>query len=262
MPLITITSDWSKNDWYLPVLKGKLLGLYPSASIVDISNSIRPFDIYQACFVLRHSYKSFPIGSIHILAVNSEPEPGHRIVAARKDGHYFVSVDDGRFPLLFDDLSQVCSFEVEQVGGGGTFKAADYFCRAVEGILSGREMKEGLLRAGGAEHAAVLPDKITGRVVYIDSYGNAITNISKRDFLKVYEMASQQGHIPDFTIYVGGPYLKFEDIHEGYNSVVQGNEVAFFNSLDLLEFAVNKGNFAAAEDVDPTTEVLVRFVKM
>ena len=101
----------------------------------------------------------------------------------------------------------------------------------------------------------VFENSITSKDFDFIGFNTSLEEFGRNPFAMCYNVRS-------ITVDEKNPYLKFEDIHEGYNSVVQGNEVAFFNSLDLLEFAVNKGNFAAAEDVDPTTEVLVRFIKM
>ena len=82
--------------------------------------------------------------------------------------------------------------------------------------------------------------------------------------MKVYDLIMASGceneeDIPDFVIYAGGPHLSFDEISDGYDSVSPGNEVAFFNSLGVLELAVNRGDFASLEGVDTTTEVMVKF---
>ena len=71
MPVITITSDWKNSDYYLPVLKGRIMSLFQGVSVVDITNSAKSFDVYQACFILKNSYRSFPKGSIHLITVGS-----------------------------------------------------------------------------------------------------------------------------------------------------------------------------------------------
>lgn len=268
MPLITITSDWNKNDCYLPVLKGRLHSLCgkigEACQTVDVSNSVKPFDLFEACFILKHSFLSFPQGTIHIIAVGESPLSSGKITVAKAMGHYFIGVDDGKFQLLFNHPENVEAYSAVCGGSDGPFAEAECFCEAVEAIMCGKELETAALQRGGAERAVVMIDKIIGRIVYIDSYGNAITNISQSDFLKVYDMVEEAGGIdsgdgPDFVVYVGGPHLKFNDIHDWYNSVAPGNEVVIFNSLGLLEIAVNRGNFAVAEGVDTTTEVLVKF---
>lgn len=264
MPLITITSDWSKNGCYLPVLKGRLYSLCPDSQIADVSHNIRPFDVFEACFILKHSFFSFPKGTIHIIAVGESPLCCGKITVAKAFGHYFIGVDDGKFSLLFNNPDNVEAYCVKCSDAAGPFAEADIYCKAVEAVICGKESEPVELQRGGAERAVVMIDKIIGRVVHIDSYGNAITNISQNDFLKVYDMVEEKGGAgseggPDFVIYAGGPHLKFNEISDWYNSVAPGNEVVFFNSMGLLEIAVNRGNFALAEGIDTTTEILVKF---
>lgn len=263
MALVTITSDWNKSDYYLPVLKGRLFTLCKALGeplqIVDISNTISHFDVFEACFVLKHSFRSFPEGTVHIMAVNSSSLESGRLLIVKAYGQYFIGMDDGRFSLLFSDVEGVEAYSADN---GGLQEEADIYCRAVELVIRKVNLSPVVLHCAGAEKPVVMIDKISGRIVYIDSYGNAITNISKYDFLRVYDLAADSVEKPDelgFVIYVGGPSLKFKEIHDGYDSVSSGEHVAFFNSLDLLELAVNKGNFASLEGVGTITEVLVKF---
>ena len=300
MPIITITSDWNKNDYYLPALKGRLFSLYSTCieqnnsllhnvfNVVDISNSIRAFDIFEACFILKNSYHHFPDGSIHIIAVESElqrregnefPDSAEEhggcvdmaVVKAR--GHYFIGPDDGRFGLLFDGLEGVEGYRLsgrgkDNLGGvlelakNKTFAALGLFEYGVKMILEdGLQGLDHIQPKGSVvECAAVSREMIVGRVVYIDSYGNAIANISRENFFKVVTAAKVAGAKNiSYVIYVQGPYIKFENISENYADVDEGEEVALFNSLDLLEFAINKGNFAAMEGIDTTAEVVIKF---
>ncbi len=300
MPIITITSDWNRNDYYLPALKGRLFSLYSACkeqnnrllqdgfNVVDISSSIRAFDIFEACFVLKNSYHHFPDSSIHIIAVESElkrrseesfgegdfdEENCVDMAVVKSHGHYFIGPDDGRFGLLFDGLDGVEAYRLSgrginngegalEIGKDNTFTALGLFEYGVKMIMEDSLGRlESIEPKGGVvECAAVSRDMIVGRVVYIDSYGNAIANISRENFFKVVTAAMVGGAKNiSYTIYVQGPYLKFENICENYTDVGEGEEVALFNSLDLLEFAVNKGNFAAMEEVDTTAEVVVKF---
>ena len=268
MPVITITSDWKNNDYYLPVLKGRIMSLFQDVSVVDITNSAKSFDVYQACFILKNSYRSFPKGSIHLITVGSGSILDKELVAVKANGYYFVGVNDGRFSMLLDDViasgGEVVAGIVECKHRMGPFAEADHYCRGIASIVNEDELQPAQIVKSGADRAVVMVDRIVGRVVYIDSYGNAITNISQRDFMKVYDLIMASGNggeddMPDFVIYAGGPHLKFDEISEGYDSVSPGNEVAFFNSLGVIELAVNRGDFASLEGVDTTTEVMVKF---
>lgn len=244
------------------------MSLFQGVSVVDITNSVTSFDVFQACFILKNSYRSFPKGSIHLITVGGGNILDKELVAVKANGHYFVGENDGRFSLLLDDVmasgADVEAGVVECKHRMGPMAEADYYCRGIASILNEDELPPANLVKSGADRAVVMVDKIIGRVVYIDSYGNAITNISQRDFMKVYGLIMESGctdeeQMPDFVVYVGGPHLKFDEISDGYHSVSPADEVAFFNSLGLLELAVNRGNFASLEGVDTTTEVMVKF---
>jgi len=84
MHIITLTSDWKEYDFYVASLKGKLLSICPEATLVDITHSIKPFNTAEAAFVLKNSYPHFPDNTIHIIAVNSEPEVGGQLLGAKK----------------------------------------------------------------------------------------------------------------------------------------------------------------------------------
>ena len=72
MPIITLTSDWGLKDHYLASVKGAIYSQLPGAVIVDISNQVSSFDLNQAAFIVRNSWRNFPDGTIHILGVNTE----------------------------------------------------------------------------------------------------------------------------------------------------------------------------------------------
>ena len=71
MAIITLTSDWGSTDYYAAAVKGALLSRLPNATIVDITHEIEPYNISQAGFTLKNCYRSFPPGTIHIIAVDT-----------------------------------------------------------------------------------------------------------------------------------------------------------------------------------------------
>ena len=73
MQIITLTTDTGLQDYYVAAIKGEILKDIPNANIIDISHTIKPFDVASATFQLLCCYKDFPIGTIHIVGVDSEP---------------------------------------------------------------------------------------------------------------------------------------------------------------------------------------------
>ena len=257
MNIVTITSDWNKGDYYLGTLKGALYSLSSDLRVVDITNSVPSFDVLQEIFILKSTFNHFPESTIHLMGVMSEPTPESPMVIVFFKGHYFVGVNDGRFSLLFDSVPPIC-FEIlewEQLLAS-TFCAIDYFSRGVDIIINNKFESCTKASAIKKEYKA-LPvqntDSIIGRVIYCDSFGNAITNIEKKMFDSIHNGR-------DFTIYIQGPYLKINKISSGYSSSHPGEIIALFNSLGYLELAVNQGNITTLENLSTSSEVRVKFL--
>lgn len=255
MSLITITSDWSKNDYYSALLKGKILSYDRESVIVEISNQIDPLDVIQSQFILKHSFESFPKGTIHLMCVDSESSSDNPMVIVLYKDYYFVGVNDGRFVYLMETLPSV-AYALKQPAQFSTFMAADQFVEAIKIINSDsfiRETERVSIKEEPVMHPVCAESSIIGRVIYIDSFGNAITNISKTLF-------TQQRGLRDFEIFVQGPFAKTASISHSYDSVPPGSMVAIFNSLGQLEIAINKGNLAQTEGLSVSAEIMIKFL--
>ena len=90
MAIVTLTSDWNKDDFYTAAVKGIILNRCPGTILVDITNQIPSFNVALAAFQLRHSFKHFPDGTVHIIAVNSESNDMRPYVALMAQGHFFI----------------------------------------------------------------------------------------------------------------------------------------------------------------------------
>ena len=254
MPIVTITSDWSRSDYYAGSLKGALVTRCPGIEVVEISHQIRSFDVMQCVFVLRHAFVHFPQGTIHLLAVQSEPESLVPMVVVAAQGHYFVGLNDGRFSLLLDNPPDT-AYALPIPAEPHSFAALRLFTRAVAMVVEGQIEAEGKLCPLVVEstgRAVYNSSEIIGRVVYIDSYGNAITNIRRTIFVKV-----SQGR--PFDIFVGGPFAKLSRMSGAYDDVSSGEMLALFNSTGYLEIAVNRANLAQLENIDTHSEIRIKF---
>lgn len=277
MPIVTITSDWNGSSYYLPVLKGKIYSLFAGGKAGDagleklvfetISNTVEPFNIPQGCFLLRNSFRSFPKGTVHLMAVNSEPVEGVDYVAVQYAGQWIVAPDDGRFVLITGpsalETGEIVAYRLPLPDEFSTFMASEVFAEAVWRILSGTFA--GVWQVCGLKSVSggmpsVLDERIVGKVVYVDSYGNAITNISRETFAKGYfRWRASHEYDPAFRIFVGGPHLVLDTICSSYSDVESGEELALFNSAGLLELALRNGNFCGVESVAPNCEIMIKF---
>jgi S-adenosylmethionine hydrolase len=201
--MITLTSDWNENDYYVASLKGKLLSACPEASESSTSTTgSKPSISAQAAFLVRNSYPHFPDNTIHIIAVNSEPEIDGQILGAKKDKQYFLCADNGILGLLGGKEPEL----VVRLRRKDPEHHPEvlYPCRCLrklpvpcgKGKPSPNWVKPPKIMTGKLRSRATIEENtITGSVIHIDSYQNAITNISRELFERV-------GRGKTFTIYV------------------------------------------------------------
>lgn len=258
MHIITLTSDWNENDYYVASLKGKLLSTCPKAQIIDINHQVKPFNTAQAAFVVRNSYPHFPDNTIHIIAVNSEPEIDGQILGARKDKQYFLCADNGILGLLGGaEPELVVRLHGKSTQNAGSFISMSLFteiaCALVEGkpLLELGEAVEDYNRQTPLR-ATIEENTISGSVIHIDSYQNAITNVSRELFDRV-------GRGRRFTIYVSSKHYKLDRINMRYNETEPGDLLAIFNSAGLLEIAIRNGNAAGLLKLTTDSTLRVEF---
>lgn len=256
MSIVTLTTDWNTDDYYAGALKGKILSQCPQIQIVDISHQVPPFNISHAAFVLRNSYHNFPPGSIHIIGVNTEGGEGMPFLLIEYRKHFFIGTDNGIFGLLFSEnptriLALDSPREMHSFTSFSVF--ADTACKLATGAKPetlGKPVKEYKQRI--PIRAAIDKNVLTGSVIYIDSFRNAITNISKELFERV-------GEGREFEIYVQSNHYIIKKINRFYHETPAGEILALFNSVGLLEIAMNNGNAADLLGLSTNSSIRVKF---
>lgn len=255
MPVITLTTDWYNNDFYIGAVKGTIYSNCNSVHIVDITHNIKPFNIYQAAFILKNTFRFYPKGSIHIIGVKTEAYQDQKYIAAKLNEQYFLGTDNGIFSLLFkdDDEAEFISIDADK----SSFPVLDVFsktaCRLIEGdnfdsLGNKVEQVERIVPL----RATIEESAISGSVVYIDSFQNAITNVSKELFDRI-------GKGRPFKIYVQSNHYVISKINEAYQETSVGELLAIFNSLNLLEIAINGGNAAELLNLDTNSTIRIKF---
>jgi S-adenosylmethionine hydrolase len=240
MSVITLTTDMGLKDYYVASVKGSILSQYPEAVIVDISHEVPPFDIAQASFILRNTYQDFPKGTVHIIGVNPDADMNTHHLIVEFNGHYFIGADNGIFSLLFDRVPEnIFELNISQDSDDPTFPTKYVFAKAACHIARGGtpeiigQRTETLLQRE-LFRAVVEGNVIRGTVIYIDSYGNVITNITETLFKDL-------GKGRPFTVYFRRADYDIHQINKSYNEVPEGEKVALFSSTGYLEIAINKG---------------------
>lgn len=251
MPVITLTTEWRPDDIYNGIIKGKLCSLCPGATIIDNANSIPPFNISHASFVVRNTFLNYPSGSIHIICVHSEAVKDEEYLAVRSKGHYFIGTDNGIFFLILNSEPD----EIVRIDRSGSKDELDLYAKTAAQIFSGKELSQiGRPIEKISERlpirATLDKDIIIGSIIFIDSYGNAISNITREIFYRVFKGK-------EFRILIQSNKNFTDHISETYGDAPAGELLARFNTLDLLEISINGENVSELLSLDVGSTIRV-----
>ncbi|MCB9033232.1 MAG: SAM-dependent chlorinase/fluorinase [Chitinophagales bacterium] len=240
MAIISLLTDFGNEDFYVPAFKGALYSACPSAKIVDVSHTIKPYDIVNAAFFAKHVYQTFPKGTIHIIRVYEQGLTKQKLLAAKYQNYYFIAPDNGLLTLIFDDKPDLLvEVDTKQV----QFKNTDeYYCRVVKEIVFNNNIGEigkatSDYKVKNSMMSVIQADKIIGTVVYIDNFGNAITNIHQTDFDRF--IATNSTWRINYRKY---DYI--DEIVEDYTDVNKSYNLARFNNHGYLELCIHCGSAA------------------
>lgn len=258
MALITLTSDWGKKDHYAGMVKGTILSKIPGAIIVDIAHDIPHYNLNSASFVLKNSFRAFPAGTIHIIDIVADATIEMPHVVVVYDGHYFIGTDNGIFSLIFDhEPEQIFEIDLIQDTDTFTFSARDIFIIVAQHIVEGKPLSEvGPVRNKLTTKISLKPvtsaTLIKGHVIFIDSYENVFTNITRDIFFNVSQKRP-------FLITFGPSRYKVSKISQSYKDVAEGEIMALFSSTSHLQIAVSMGNAAGLLGLKIDDSVRVEF---
>ena len=252
MPIITLTTDFGLKDHFAGAVKGAIYSELDNVRIVDISHSVSPFHIIEAAYIIQNAYKNFPDGTIHIIGIDSEQNPENQHIAVKLDGHYFICANNGIVSLITRTILPEEMVEINIHDRITTnFTVLDVFVQVASHIarggtlgVIGKPIKE--IR----DITGIMPvinndqKQIIGNVIYVDNYGNVVTNITKKLFEDV-------GKGRDFKI--TARTASFTKIYNRYSDSINfniekskreedGKKLAVFNSSGYIELAIYKSN--------------------
>lgn len=257
MKVITLTTDFGLSDWFVGTMKGVILKIAPNTQIIDITHDIPPQNIRAGAFAIMAGYKYFPEGSIHVAIVDPEVG-GKRIpIAVKTRCYWFIGPDNGvlSYALREQEVLEIRAIENQRIcleGVGSTFHGRDIFAPAAAHIAKGihpefigRKLKS-FVKLEFPE-CVVTNDKVLGEVVYIDKFGNAITNIK---FNRADEFCG-------WDVVIGRK--KVASVLSCYADVSPGEAVAVCGSGGFIEIAVRNGN--ASQELNLKTGTKIQLLK-
>ena len=260
-PIITFTSDFGHEDWFVGVIHGVLYGICPEARVVDLAHSIPPGNIGRAAFVLEAAAPDFPPGTLHLAVVDPGVGTDRRALAVRAHGQIFVGPDNGILEWALaapgaeaHALTEARYFR-EHVSR--TFHGRDVFAPVAAHLACGVSIGKLGPRVSDPvrlEWAAPRVDDGTllGRVAYIDRFGNVLTNL-KTDFL-----AGTFPGVPEEQLEVAVSMRSIRGVSRSYGDAAVGAIVAVMGSSGRLEIAQVGGDAASRLGLGEGDAVRVR----
>jgi len=250
MAIITLTTDFGTKDYSVAAVKGRLLQQVDNPTIIDISHEVSHHNIEEAVFILNAAYPNFPKGSIHIIGVNAEKTPLHKHLIVKMDGHYFIGADNGFFSLLSQNERFEKIIAVQHPNHTSVFPTKDVFVALAAEIANGKTLEQigtpitSVYKWKKNNFSLSSPNELIGEVIYVDHFGNLITNITKESFLSFTKENR-------FEIRVGS--TKITQVLDQYDNIIKyhlpakerakpGIAMAVFNSIGFLEISLYKSN--------------------
>ena len=252
MSIITLITDFGYKDQFVAQIKGEIYSNNPESQVVDISHNISPFNIMEAAYVLENSYKSFPENTIHIIDVDSEKNKEKKHIIVKLDNHYFITSDNGIMSILSQNINYQEIYEISILNelkpmqsSLKTFsKVACHLSMGGKPEIVGKKINN--LKNVKNLKPFVNSEKtqIISSVIYIDHFGNVITNIKKSFFEEI-------GKGRKFEI--SARNYKFNKIYSSYSDIInfnlaedqrsdEGKALIIFNSNNYLQISIYRSN--------------------
>ena len=256
--IVTLITDFGLLDEYAGAMKGAILKVNPRCQIIDVTHQVEPQDVRRAAFVLRNTYPYYPAGTVHMVVVDPGVGTQRRPVILHKSGHYFVGPDNGVFTFVISANGKTEGYEITRrefflSPPSETFHGRDIFAPVAGHLSLGREPKRFGPRAAGFARAEwprprLKGGKLLGQILFSDSFGNLITNISREE----YGLLSAGR-----PLRIKGKGWRIDRIHRTYGQGKTGEPMALFGSSGLLEIAVCGGSAKKDFGLKPGDRLIV-----
>jgi S-adenosylmethionine hydrolase len=257
-PIITLTTDFGEASHYVAAMKGVILAINPAVRIVDLSHRIPPQDLRHADHFLAGAIPYFPIGAIHVVVVDPGVGTERSLLYVELGGHRLLLPDNGCWTTLAAKVGatplvrQLSEPRFWRQPVSNTFHGRDILAPTAGHLSLGLDPALlGPTQTAWLKLEQPRPSRgeleITGTVMFIDDFGNLVTNISE-SMLEAWSDRSLEFRVGD---HVASRRVL------SYGEAQPGQLVSLIGSSQLLEFAVVNGNAARSLQVTVGTPVKV-----
>ncbi len=278
--IITLLTDFGNQDAYVGIMKGVIAGINPFANIVDICHSVPPQDIFSGAYLLYTSYKYFPCKTIHVAVV--DPGVGSRrdIVCVETKDYFFLVPDNGLLSFIIQNEKPKSIFRITNnkyflPSPSNTFHGRDVFAPVAAHLSLGVKPQQLGIKINQLEQMDIptpiskKTGQVEGQIIYIDRFGNLITNIKKEYLVKGVGSQKLEVGINQRkttlkklfslcnTIETVIGKKKIIGLSKTYTDVKPGEPLVLFGSAGFLEVSINQGNAQRYFRVDRGNKIRV-----
>jgi S-adenosylmethionine hydrolase len=243
-PIVTLTTDFGTKDHFVAVLKGAILGICPDAHIVDVSHEVQPFEIQEGAFVIAQAYRYFPKKTVHVVVVDPGVGSSRRPILVEAAGQYFIAPDNGVLAMVYTGIEhkvrEITADKYFLQPVSRTFHGRDIFAPAAAHIAKGSrassfgKMIDDYLKPSFTEPNRASKRLWVGTVLYIDRFGNLITNFHIDTFPSI--------RVKPFEMAIGTQHLT--ELSATFAEMIPGEPFVIIGSSGYLEIAANQGSAA------------------
>ncbi len=249
--IITLTTDFGYQDYFVGSMKGVILGINPHAQVVDISHEVDPYSVETAAYLIKSSYPYFPQGTIHVVVVDPEVGGTRRPILVEGDGNYFVGPDNGVFSTIYEETKKLKIIHLtseeyilkpsRQMLLGPTFHGRDIFApvaawlsKGVSPAKLGQEIHDPFMMPL-AEPRSDEEGILEGKIIYVDRFGNLISNMTRSHF----SLLSKSPGDAEFQVHLKSQKLSLKRY---YAEGSREEPCALINSCGHVEIFIYLGN--------------------
>lgn len=260
-PIVTFTSDFGLTDWFVGVVHGVLYEHCPEARIVDLTHEIPAGAIDAAAFVLEAASHDFAAGAVHLAVVDPGVGTDRRALAVAARDQFFVGPDNGLLEWALSDpgarVHALTASRFFRHPVSRTFHGRDVFAPVAAHLAAGVAIESfGPLVADPVRRPhrepRIVEGKLLGRVVYIDRFGNGLTDLSLEWLGRAFDGADTRELVVELLD------RSIEGIRASYGDAKIGTLVALMGSSGRLEIAEVGGSAAHRFGVGVGDAVTVR----
>lgn len=249
-------TDFGMSDVYVAQMKGVINTINPYVKIIDLTHDINPFDIKQAGFLLKVSYKYFPNKTIFVCVVDPEVGSQREVICIETKDFLFLAPNNGLLTFVLKELQIEKVLKIDNVKFfanevSHTFHGRDIFA-SVAGYLSkdinlneiGSRLDLNKLKIIRNLKVNKLENKVVGEIIYSDRFGNLVTSIHRNDLPRSFK-----------TLKIKIESNLINGISNTFSTKEIGELLAYIGSMEYLEIAIREGKAVDIIDSQSLIEV-------